>query len=82
MSSEIEKKSEYGPKYSLVCLNSSFRWPIITIFTERLHFFLMLPQREIEGYCLEIDNYDKRAVLAKMILRIGEPLNEIPGFKR
>jgi len=42
----------------------------------------MLPQREIEGYCLEIDNYDKRAVLAKMILRIGEPLNEIPGFKR
>ncbi len=45
-------------------------------------FFFMLTQRENEGYCLGIDNYDKRAVLAKMILRIGEPLNEIPGFKR
>ena len=31
-------------------------------------FFLMLTQRENEGYCLGIDNYDKRAVLAKMIV--------------
>ena len=28
----------------------------------------MVLQREIEGYCHEIDNYDKRAVLAKMIV--------------
>jgi len=28
----------------------------------------MLTQRENEGYCLGIDNYDKRVVLVKMIV--------------